>query len=299
MRETVREEALDALQYLMLGSVPMKIVWFTVSFPAAIAVGQILLPAHPGRLALLGVLPSLIVACVVMHYARVILLTSADGAEEPPQMYTDVLVGSVKASFVSLILILACVGPGVLAISLGKPLVYAIPLLAFGLLYLPMALLGVTVRRSLEAALPHCVFRGMAAHSIDYIKIWGFAMLSAVVPLVALALIGNVPVHMQLAVGGPLSIVPGLFLARLLGRFFYSRRMTLAHALGVRLRRTRKVVNAGSSARGSKPVIAGRRIDANPPNGRHRVAPGDASRQTVDTPAQMGKHTHTPLRRRQ
>ncbi|MEZ5988839.1 MAG: DUF4013 domain-containing protein [Planctomycetota bacterium] len=234
-RESVWEECRDAVEYLLLDAMPVRVLGLTLLFPAAVAIG-FLLPDFVGEgpTWLLQFAPVLVAIGLFLGYAQKILLQSARGEEDPPELFDElgtmvragwhgfVRVGGLGALFL---------GPVVLAFTLGLPAAFLVVLAAAGLLYLPMALLGVVVKDSFEAVAPRLVGRGIAVDFQGYLKLALVCGIALSLPVIGLWFVQSSSLPNLAAVVGPLTLAPGLGLARLLGRYFYARAQSMRRAL--------------------------------------------------------------------
>ena len=236
-RESVWDECKDAIEYLLLDAMPLRILGLTLLFPAAVALG-FLLPVFVGEqlTSLLQYTPVLIALGLFLAYAQKILLHSAGGEEDPPDLFDDAftMLAAGTQGFVRIgALCVLFIGPSILAFSLGLPIGLQAVLIVAGLVYLPMAILGVTVLNSWEAIAPRTVGRGIAVDLPGYLKLSLIFGLAVSLPATGIFLTLNSTLAHSAAVVGPLLLAPGLGIARLLGRYFYAREQSMRRALGL------------------------------------------------------------------
>jgi len=225
------------MEYLLLDSMPLRILGLTILFPSAVALG-FLLPVFVGD-ALTSVLqytPVLVALGLFFGYAQKILLHSAGGEEDPPDLFDDLvtMVAAAARGFVRIgALCVLFIGPSVLAFELGLPIGLQVVLAIAGLSYLPMAILGVTILNSWDAIAPRVVGRGIGVDLRGYLKLALVFALAVSLPGIGIALTLDSTVALSAAVVGPLLLAPGLAIARLLGRYFYAREQSMRRALGL------------------------------------------------------------------
>ncbi len=295
-RESVWDECKDAIEYLLLDAMPLRILGLTLLFPTAVALG-FLLPVFVGDTltAVLQYTPVLIAMGLFLAYAQKILLHSAGGEEDPPDLLDDLLtmVRAGSQGFVRVgALCLLFIGPSVLAFSLGLPIGLQIVLAVAGVIYLPMAILGVTILNSWEAITPRIVGRGIAVDLRGYLKLSLIFGAGISLPTIGIFLTLSSTVANSAAVVGPLLLAPGLAIARLLGRYFYAREQSMRRALGLyRSLGSRLEQKPGESSRraglrrhdekrnSSHGVFARFRKEKNEPRIVEANAPGQSPRQ--------------------
>ncbi len=226
----LRDHVVDAFQYLFHQHMPWLVLVTTLAFPLVIGVGGFLTAGDsPLLLAAIATLPGLCVLGIVGAMGRQILLAGADGnGDVPPLPSFGELIADARRFFVDVGLVLgSLVGPSVLAVWLGAPLSSTLPGLCIGAFFAPMAFGLRHLHRTLDALSPVTLVRSLARTGL------GYAGLAAVVvalltPAAAVAWVSlGHPVWLQIAIVGPLCVLPLFVSARLLGTWLEVHRGVL------------------------------------------------------------------------
>lgn len=303
-QESLGEECYDALRFLLKDHMPLSVAVLALLFPVAATAGW-LVPSGLGAwpTLVLRLIPILVVAGFFLHCANRLIRDAAQGNEDPPPV--GVLTkGAVSggpralASFATLVLI--CLGPAGAAYLIGLPWQHWGPLALIGIGYLPLAILGISLRGSWEGALPGPVLRAIIVDFWGFFGLTGLVALTLSLPVLGWLASGS-DALLQLAVGGPLLVASGVALARLLGRYYYAHAARLSRAYGLSVRaqtllsleqlrharpasRRRRMPDRRPAPRIERrqPVAGehagrlagpGRQVTANPPTGRRHATP--------------------------
>ena len=239
------EHLLDAVQFLFQQHMPWLVLLTTLAFPLVVGVGGFLTAGDsPLLLAALAALPGICVLAVVGAMGRRILVASSEGGVDVPALGDlGPLVGDARRFLCDASLVLgALLAPSLVALALHAPLLTTLPGLLLGLFFTPIAWALRQVRRDLGALSPVTLVRGVARCGLGYVGI-AILCVTMFVPagLVAWAVFGR-PVFVQIAVIGPLCVLPLFVVSRLLGTWLDSMRLELGVVLlGARRREPRDV----------------------------------------------------------
>jgi molybdopterin-guanine dinucleotide biosynthesis protein A len=160
--------------------------------------------------------------------ARKVYLRSADGESDPPEWPSaaETLQEGKRFLLDHLAVYGAFVAPAMVALMLGVPSRSMLPALLLGMFLAPMALILRQHRGDVSALSPVTIVRGISS-SRGYLRIAGLYWLAFLPAAIAfLASLGNAP-WIQLAIVGPLSVLPAFGTARVLGTFVDAHRERL------------------------------------------------------------------------
>lgn len=283
---SIAEHALDAVQYLCQGHMPAVALLTMLAFPIVVGVGGFLTSGgSPWLFAGLATLPGLCVLGVVGAMGRQIFLQSAEGEEEIPAIPAPAeMVRAAKRYLTDVLIVLgAYVAPSLTLLWFSAPLVSSLPGLVIGMFLTPIALILRQIRGDFGALSPVALVRGIGCCS-GYFRV--AATFWAAFGPAALAFwqsLGHA-VWLQIAIVGPLAVLPMFGTARLLGTF-------------TELHRTRLGLLLYPSGQVSKPAATPGSKPAAP------SAPTHPKKAQIGKP-QFGRrmtqrqHTHTPLQHR-
>lgn len=222
-----KEHLSDALQFLLLQHMPLLALATTMSFPLLVGLGGFL-TAGGSFLLLAGIaaLPGLAVLSLVGAMGRRILRSSFEGSNDVPAV-GDLgrLLDDAQRFVVDAALVLGSfLAPPIVAMLLGAPLNTSLPGLVVGGLFAPMAWALRNLRGDFTSLSPVLLMRAVAKAPVQYVALalvcWGlFAPAALTTWLVAAR-----PVWVQIAVIGPLTVLPFFVSSRLLGTWFETRR---------------------------------------------------------------------------
>jgi hypothetical protein len=266
----VLDHVVDAFQYLMHQHMPWLALVTMLAFPVVIGVGGFLTAG--GSLLLLAAiaaLPGLCVLGVVGAMGRQVLASSAEGhAEVPPLPGFSELLASARRFAIDAGLVLGTlVVPGTLAFAFGVPLQASLPLLAVGALLAPMAWVLRYLRNDAQALHPKVLIEAVRRTSPSYLALAPITVgLFVPAALVTWLTFGR-PVWVQIAVVGPLCVLPIFIAARLLGTWIEAHRLRLGELAHGERRRPA----AAAAETAAAPVAT--RMPKRPQGLEHFVAP--------------------------
>ncbi len=244
---SVSERALDAVHYLAQGAMPAIALSTMLAFPIVVSAGGMLTGGSPWLFAALAAPLAFCVLGLVGAMARKIHLQSSEGESEPPAVPgAGELLALGKRYFADQAAVFGVyVAPVVVALLLGVPAMSMLPALVLGMFLVPMALLLRQHRGDFGALSPVAIMRGISC-TREYTKIAGLFWLAFAPAVIAFwATLGHAP-WMQLAIVGPLAVLPTLGTARILGTFYDSHRELLS-----------KLIAAGEGPRSPKIAASG------------------------------------------
>lgn len=272
------EHALDAVHYLAQGAMPAVALSSMLAFPIVVSAGGMLTGGSPWLFAALAAPPAFCVLGLVGAMARKIHLQSAEGESEPPTMPgASELLQLGKRFFADHAAVFGVyVVPALAALLLGVPAMSMLPALLLGMFLVPMALLLRQQRGDWGALSPVAIVRGISC-ARGYSRITGLYWLAFAPAAVAFwATLGHAP-WMQLAIVGPLAVLPTLGAARVLGTFFDARRELLGKLIGGNHRSSgakaaAPIATQRKPMRGDRPVGTAPRMQSAPTSRAERPA---------------------------
>ncbi|MFM1873874.1 MAG: hypothetical protein RL398_3296 [Planctomycetota bacterium] len=232
----LREHLQDALQYLLMQHMPGVALAATLAFPLLVGLGGLLTAGSSlWLLAGLAAMPGLMALAFVGAMGRRILVGSTEGSNDVPSLGELRLLAKDARRFV---VDAALVGgsylvPPLVAMSLGAPLLSTLPSLLLGLLFAPMAWALRAVRGDLASLSPALVMRAANRLPRQYFALAGICWALLVPALGVAMLVTGRPVWTQIAVIGPLVVLPLFVASRLLGTWLETRRRVLGPLLQV------------------------------------------------------------------
>ena len=277
------EHLVDACQYLLHQQMPAIVLATMLAFPLVIGVGGFLTAG--GSLLLLAAiaaLPGLCVLCVVAGMAREILVTSSDGEGDVPELPGFRQLGRGAAGFaLDLALVVTLFGgPLPVLVSLEAPAYAVLGYALLATLAAPMAFTLRQLRRDLRALSPIVLLRALLRAGRGY-PLVATAVVLAFAPAVAVGFsIHDRPVWVQIALIGPLVVLPVFATARLLGAWADSHRVALQPLLtsgSVEPRRRQR-----ANARAEREPV--RRRDAAHRTPARATAPSDRAQAIGEAP---------------
>ncbi len=227
---SLREHVVDAFQYLTHQHMPWLVLLTTLAFPLLVGLGGLLTAGgSPLLLAAIAALPGLCIVAILGAMGRHILAASAEGSGDVPSLPGwSQLVADARRFLFDATLVLGClVGPSLLGIWLGAPLVSTLPGLLVGAFFAPLAWALRHLDLGMAALSPVHLLRGLARTGRHYVAFAGVVVgLFAPAVLVA-ALASGRPVWVQIAVVGPLVVLPVFVASRLVGTWLDAHRAAL------------------------------------------------------------------------
>jgi len=216
------EHVVDAFQYLFLERMPLLVLVATLSFPLVVGLGGFLTAGgSPFLLPAVAALPGLSVLGIVGAMGRRILVASSTGEHAPPALPELPLLMREAMHYLRDVglIILALLGPGVLLLVFGASMTAVLPALLLGALPLPMAHALRQVRGDWKSLTPAVLVPAIMRTSKAYLPIcgafWSLFLPAALTTLVTLGM----PVWTQVAMVGPMAVLPLFVSSRLLGTF--------------------------------------------------------------------------------
>lgn len=292
------EHLADAVQFLLWQRMPWLVLPILLSFPLVIGLGGLLTAGHaPLLLAALAAVPGLCVLAVVGAMGRRILVTSAAGGDDVPSLgETGPLLGDALRFLVDALLVASLLlAPPTAALYLGAPLLTTLPGLLVAAFFAPLAWGLRQVRGDLGALSPVTLLRGVARTGLPYLGLAISCLLAFAPAAATVAAVANRPVWVQIAIVGPLAVLPLFVVSRLLGTWLDSMRLELgAVLLGPHHRAPRTPRAAASVTTGAprKP-----RFPQRPEALAHFAAPvvkTDAQRNRAERPARAAAAPPVP-----
>ena len=247
------DHVVDAFQFLFHQQMPWLVLITTLAFPLVVGVGGFLNAGGSWLLlAAIAALPGLVVLAIVGAMGREVLLTSAEGHDIQGLPGFHQLVLDARRFLTDVGLVFGTlIGPSLLAMACGLPLLSALPGLAIGAFFAPMAWTLRLLRSDYAALSPVVLVRGISRTIRSYAGLAAVAV-GLFLPAAAVAwVVFGRPVWVQIAVIGPLSVLPVFVASRLLGTWVDSQR----HRLGTLLHAEVKPLAKPKTAQPVKPAV--------------------------------------------
>lgn len=248
------DHVVDALQYLMHQHMPALVLFTTLAFPLVVGVGGFLTAGGSWLLlAAIAAVPGISVLAVVGAMGRQVLLASAEGNGDVPPIprLAELVQDARRFLFDTALVTGALLGPSLLAMACGAPWTAVVPGLLTGAFFAPMAWALRHLRADLGALSPVTLMRAVARTAGSYPALAIVNMLLfAPIALVAFLVFGR-PIWVQIAVIGPLCVLPVFVASRLLGTWLESHRERLG-----RLTEAKVATPAVSAAKAATKALA-------------------------------------------
>jgi hypothetical protein len=217
----IREHVLDAVQYLCQGNMPAVALLTMLAFPVVVGLGGFL--TSGGSLWLfagLAAIPGLCVLGVVGAMGRRIFLDAVEGSQELPPIPTPAeMIAGAKRYLVDFGMVLGVlVGPSVTALWFDMPLMSSLPGLGLGMFVVPAALILRQIRGDITSLSPVLLVRAIAACR-GYPRVAGWYWVAFAPAALAFWTSLGHAVWLQIAIVGPLAVLPTFLTARFLGTF--------------------------------------------------------------------------------
>ena len=230
----VVDHLIDAGQYLTHQHMPWLVLTTMLSFPLVVGLGGFLTAGgSPLLLAAIAALPGLSVLIVVAAMGHEILRNSSAGESDVPNLPEfPKLIRSSRDFLLDAVLVFAAFFGGPIALSLaGAPTATILPALTLGAFFAPLTFALRQIRRDMRTFSPVFLIRAIRRCGRGYALI-AAAITLAFTPaaLVATALI-NYPIWVQIAILGPLCVLPTFATTRLLGTWLDSHRKSLGYLM--------------------------------------------------------------------
>lgn len=220
----------DAIQYQMHQHMPALVLFTTLAFPLVVGVGGFLTAGGSWLLlAAIAALPGLGVLAVVGAMGRQVLLASADGEGDVPPIppFTELWSSARRFALDSVLVLGSLLGPSLVAAAFSAPWTTVVPGLLVGAFFAPMAWSLRHLRKDFGALSPVTLTRAVARTAGSYPGLAVVTMLLFVpAGLVTWVVFGR-PVWVQIAMIGPLCVLPMFVASRLLGTWLEANRSRL------------------------------------------------------------------------
>ena len=257
----VVDHLIDAGQYLLHQHMPWLVLTTMLAFPLFVGLSGILTTAgSPLLLTAIAALPGISVLVVIAAMGHEILHSSSDGDGDVPELPTVYLLIVEARNFLldaGLVFIAFFGVPTILGIA-DASFITILPTIAIGLLFAPLAFALRQIRRDLRTLSPTFLMRAIRRCGRGYGWI---ALVTALAftpaGFVATAVI-NYPIHVQIAIVGPLCVMPTFAITRLLGTWLDTHRASLGYLMqrqtqgALRQSRTTTIQSVKVPARRSK-----------------------------------------------
>lgn len=270
---------------------PWLVLTTMLAFPLIVGLGGFLTAGgSPFILAAIAALPGLSVLVVVAAMGHEILRVSSEGEGDVPNLpdYGNLVTGARGFLGDAAITFAIFFGlPTTLAL-VGAPLVATLPVLAVGVLFAPLAFALRQVRRDFRTFSPAIMLRAIGRCGVGY-PVVAAAVAIAFAPAFAVAFATmSKPVWVQIAIIGPLCVLPTFASARLLGSWLDTHRDSLGYLL-----LGREATVAGSK---DKPKVAVEAV-ATATQPRNLRRPTAQKAQQTPQPSPVAKRPTTAKRR--
>jgi hypothetical protein len=217
----IREHVLDAVQYLCQGNMPAVALLTMLAFPIVVGLGGFLTAGGSVWLfAGLAAIPGLCVLGVVGAMGRRIFLDAVEGSQELPPIPTPAeMIAGAKRYLLDFGMVLGVlVGPSITALWFDMPLLSSLPGLALGMFVVPVALILRQIRGDITALSPVLLVRAITACR-GYPRVAGWYWVAFAPAALAFWTSLGHAVWLQIAIVGPLAVLPTFLTARFLGTF--------------------------------------------------------------------------------
>lgn len=230
----VVDHLVDAGQYLMHQHMPWLVLTTMLAFPLVIGLGGFLTAGgSPLLLAAIAALPGLSVLVVVAAMGHAILRHSSDGEGDVPNMPEfPKLIRSSRDFLLDALLVFVVFFAGPIALSLaGAPTSVVLPGLALGVFVAPLTFAMRQIRRDMRAFSPVFLMRAVRRCGHGYVLIAGAIALAFTPAVMVATAVISYPIWVQIAVVGPLCVLPTFATTRLLGTWLDSHRKSLGYLM--------------------------------------------------------------------
>lgn len=230
----LQDHVVDAVQYLLHQHMPLLVLMTTLAFPVVVGMGGFLTAGgSPFLLAAIAALPGLMVLAVVGAMGREILVTSSQGIGDVPNVPEfGALVADARRFLADAVLVLgSLLLPSLGAMALGAPAASTLPGLAIGAFFTPMAWALRQVRGDYGALSPTTLLRAVTRAGVSYVGLVLVCWLLFTPAATVAWIVCSRPVWVQIAMVGPLGVLPLFLSSRLLGTWLDAKRTDLASVL--------------------------------------------------------------------
>ncbi|MHC5064617.1 MAG: hypothetical protein ACYTG5_11665 [Planctomycetota bacterium] len=233
--ETFKEEIYDSFRFLFLDHMPLTVMVMTMIFPVVIGVGGLLTQGTNSLvLPLIALIPALSTIGLVGALSRQILLDASRGISDPPALPAIKPLTKDAGRFLldGIVLSTVLLGPGLLLWQFTSlSILTKICVLGFGALFLPMAMAMRQTCEDWRALNPKFLIPCVSRGGLPYVSTVGFSALILSPAVISLVMTSGAEAYLRISVLGPLSVVPLIVIARLMGRVLDIRRRGLGELL--------------------------------------------------------------------
>jgi hypothetical protein len=249
----VVDHLVDAVHYLMHQHMPWLVLTTMLAFPLVVGVGGFLTAGgSPLLLAALAALPGLSVLIVVAAMGHEILRSSSAGDGDVPNLpeFPKLIRGS-RDFLLDAVLVFAIFFAAPIVLSLaGAPTSAILPGLALGVFFAPLTFALRQIRRDMRTFSPVFLMRAARRCGRGYVLIAGAITLAFTPAALVVTAVISYPVWVQIAIVGPLCVLPTFATTRLLGTWLDSHRESLGFLM---LGPTETLQNPATAAEVSSP----------------------------------------------
>lgn len=230
----VIDHLVDAGQYLLYQHMPWLVLTTMLAFPVVVGLGGFLTAGgSPLLLAAIAALPGLSVMIVVAAMGHEILRSSSDGVGDVPNLpeFPQMIRNSRNFLLDALLVLTVFFATPVLLGLAGAPTTAILPAMALGVFFAPLTFALRQIRRDMRMFSPAFLMRAArrCGHGYGLIAV-AIAVAFTPAALVTSAVI-SYPVWVQIAVVGPLCVLPTFATTRLLGTWLDSHRESLGYLM--------------------------------------------------------------------
>lgn len=233
-RPGVVDHLLDSVEYLLHQQMPWLVLSTMLSFPLVVGVGGFLTAGGSMLLlAAIAALPGLSVLAVVTAMGHEILRASSEGEEDVPELPPFGRLVRTARDFLcdAGLTLLVFFGPPTMFAIAGAPLAISLPLFLTASYFAPISFALRQVRRDMRPFSPLFLLRAVRRAGAGYAAVALCSTLAFAPALgVAVGTVGR-PLWVQIAIVGPLAVLPIYSVARLLGSWLDTQRESLGYLL--------------------------------------------------------------------
>lgn len=253
----VVDHMVDACQYLLHQHMPWLVLTTMLAFPLIVGVGGILTAGDsPLLLAAIAALPGLTVMVIVAAMGHEILRSSSDGEGDVPDLPEFHKLVRYARNFLTdaaLVALIFFACPVVL-VATGAPWAAMIPSIAVGAFFAPLAFALRQIRRDMRTFSPVFLLRAARRCGRGYALV-ALAVTIAFVPAaVAASAVITHAIWVQIAVIGPLCVLPTFGATRLLGTWLDTHRESLGYLMTNPQQAKSSKQNTAAAAAAAKPT---------------------------------------------
>lgn len=235
--ESIAENITDAFRFLFTESMPLTVIFATLTFPLVVGFGGFLTKdSHALVFPLIALIPALSVVGLIGALGRRILLDAQQDLDEAPTIPAIATLTRDAGRFLvdATVLGLVFLAPGILVAQADglSPAVW-ISTLGLGAYLLPMALALRAATDDWRCLTPNVLFSSVTRCGLRYAAFAGCAIGLFLPAGISAYFAHGTQMYLQIAVVGPLTVAPLFVVARLLGQLLYLQRRELQEFLTV------------------------------------------------------------------